>query len=202
MSSKEKFILRNGELRWVFVTGNGVPRSDDDDTPVYRASIVYPDIDSAKKYIDILKELWKESGNKGKPTYPGYKMLVDQETGEETGEVSFQAWTFVENKKTGKKKSIPIYDARNRKVNNPESLRIGNGSIGSLAVVAKPYSKKTSKGISLYLQGLQLIKYIPYEPDFGFEEVEDEEAFTEESLDFSSENVESSNDDNEDIIID
>ena len=202
MSSKEKFILRNGELRWVFVTGNGVPRSEDDDTPVYRASIVYPDIDSAKKYIDILKELWKESGNKGKPTYPGYKMLVDQETGEETGEVSFQAWTFVENQKTGKKKSIPIYDARNRKVSNPEALRIGNGSIGSLAVVAKSYNKKTSKGISLYLQGLQLIKYIPYEPDLGFEEVEDEEAFTEESLDFSSENVESSNDDNEDIIID
>ena len=61
------------------------------------------------------------------------------------------------------KKTIPIFDGAGREVTNKIKGNIGNGSIIAVSYQLFPYFNSSRVfGVSLRLQGIQIIKYVPY----------------------------------------
>ncbi len=179
-----------GELRWVYVNGDGRDQSEKQDGSKMQkmASIVFKkNSPEAKQLIDQINKTWEEYKTANptkikpatKPKSLGYKPVLDKETGEETDELifAFKTNSFFPD---GKPNTIPIYNARGQKVNLGE-VEIGNGSIGVVFGEAAGYEFAKQYGISLYLKGIQLKKLIERsgsEVDSMVEDMgEDEDAF-------------------------
>ncbi len=80
----------------------------------------------------------------------------------------------------GKPKVITIYNAKGNKVQLPEDTKIGNDTIGKVAGAMGLYTvEKNNKvldaGVTLYLNGIQILKLVEYTADDGFEADDSEE---------------------------
>ena len=61
------------------------------------------------------------------------------------------------------KKTFPIFDGAGREVTKKIKGNIGNGSIIAVSYQLFPYLNSSRVfGVSLRLQGIQIIKYVPY----------------------------------------
>lgn len=169
------------ELRWVFITGDGRDQSENNDGSKMQkmvTAVAHKDSDAAKALIAQINSVWEAAKEANptkikKATEPkslGYKPIKDKETDEETGELAFQFKTNSFYSKDKKPVKIPVLNASGKEVDLGGRL-IGNGSIGVVHGAADVYTFKGSYGITLYLKGVQLKKFI--EADFGVIEGED-----------------------------
>jgi len=170
---KSKITTPKGELRYVQVSGLG-KLDYDGKFYEYNASIVLNKKDAKKLYGEICeffeeeKPIWfrgKEPTNK-----------IKRET--EEGDFIFHFKTkteFEDDKGNVRHTKIGIINFKNKAVNLPSDEAIGNGSIGRISGTMTIFSDKRggSAGVSLWLNNIQLLKYVKYVPDTGFDE-EDE----------------------------
>ena len=177
--SKIKFQTPKGELRWTQVNGQGKENLNGERE--YTATVVV-EPDAAQECIEALDALWEEHKPKGAttPKSMGYKELDD-------GSVSFVMKTKV-TYPNGDQKKIRIYNAKAEQIQLPEDKKIGNGSVGRASGIASIYDAgKAARGVTLYLDAIQLIKFVEYTGSDNFEEDEGFEgfgdAFTAEELD-------------------
>jgi len=177
--AKQKIKTPVGELRWVFITGDGKDQSEARDGSKMQkmASIVFKKDDPKCKELQAkINEVWEEwKAEKRlpaakKPKSLGYKELEDKETGEPTGEIMF---TFKTNSfyPDGKPNIVTTYNAKGQKVELPEDIRIGNGSIGIIFGTAAGYEYAKQYGISLYLTAIQIAKLVEVQPDIETEDL-------------------------------
>jgi hypothetical protein len=165
-----QFVSPKGELEWVTIEGEGKPNLNG--VMKYSANLRFksddPKLLEFKKTIDAF---WAEN----KP--PKYNKMSTcgiteeykrDEDGEKTDELSgYSLISFKTNvtirKKDGteEKKVVKVFDSKA----NPVNLRgksIGNGSIGYISGAMDVYEKKPNAGVSLYLNGVQLTKFVEY----------------------------------------
>jgi hypothetical protein len=98
-----------------------------------------------------------------------YKVEKDKETKKKTGNIIFKA-TQYGSSKDGKKRKIALFDAKAKGL--PGDFRVTGGSIVNMAVRTNVF-EQLGGGVNLYLDGVQILKYVPYEganPGFAAEE--------------------------------
>jgi hypothetical protein len=177
-----------GDLEWVFITGEGKENLNGD--MKYQATVVVSP-EQAKEFEAKLNKFWADNRPKSvlKPKSTGikpHKMAtdkVDPETGkkvyQETGKFVITASTGT-HYQDGKPKTIETANAKGAKV-DLLGKSIGNGSRGLLKGIMKVYEVKsksggiTDAGVSLYLNSIQLTKFIERTSGDTFEEVKDEQ---------------------------
>jgi hypothetical protein len=160
--SKQSFKTPKGKFRWAFITGEG--RKNLNGEMEYTINVEMPE-DEAKPLTDAIDALWEENKPKGAkaPKSLGYKLLDDGET------VSFNLKTKT-TYPSGDKKFIRIYDAKARPVNLDVNTRVGNESEGRASGVMAVYDAGVAaRGVTLYLDAVQITKLIKFEPDSSFD---------------------------------
>lgn len=191
-----QIVTEPGELFWVNITGEGKLNYNEDGY-IYVATVRQSGevAQRTKAKIDaLLPEAPKGKTIKSMGYHQMYqrpddenfysknkegKILIKDENDEEeditdeceaTDTYEFRFATGVEFK-DGKKKVIHVYNCAKppQKINLGER-KIGNQSIGAISGKMRVYEKGKDVGVSLFLHAIQLIKYVPYEGDAGFEE--------------------------------
>lgn len=182
MSDLIKVATPVGELHYVNISGQG-KESYNEDGYEYVATVY---LDKTKpevaEFIARIEEL-KLSGPKDKSLQTsGYFDLFKDEEGklfarteEKTGGeptnfvgVRFKTKTTFSD---GKPKKITVYDVK-CKVVDLGDRRVGNGTIGAIAGAMQLYVNGKKWGISMFLNSIQITKFIEYVGDAGFEEQE------------------------------
>ncbi len=176
MSDAKPFFSPVGELQWVFITGKG--KNDLNGNPRFVASIILPtDSEACKDFITEIESYWDENKPKGtkKPKSLGFKHLEDDNQ-ELTGFTSFNFWTGI-SYQDGNEKVIPVSNAKGAEIALGEK-KIGNGSRGRIAGAMDIYDQGSAvtRGVTLYLNGIQLTKFVEYKGGVDFDSVEDDEA--------------------------
>lgn len=174
----EQIVTPVGELAWVFITGKG--REDLNGNDRYVASLKLANDSAELKAIKAaIKKFWDENKPKGKglPKSNGIKAQLDNETGEETGFTLINMWTGT-TFPDGKAKVIKTFNSKGIEVSLGQKS-IGNGSRGSLSGVLAIYVNGPNTGVTVYLNAIQITKFVEYSSDAGFEDLgEDEDSFT------------------------
>lgn len=180
-----------GDLEWVVISGDG--KTNDLKSPPqqeYCATVVLSK-EQAQPFIDELEALWTEHKPKGKklrslgyyahkvPT--GEKDEDGQNVYEETGNIAITLKT-VTTFPDGKEKVIKTFNSKGNEVALGDKL-IGNGSRGRLKGLARMWTQPREAGISLYLNAVQLSKFVEYTSGPSFDELEDEDGDSFEGLD-------------------
>jgi len=176
MRTKETTMAKNtkiktpiGELRWVFITGDGRDQSDNNDGSKMQkmASLVLKtESEACEKLKADINAVWEEykAANPTKikkatqPKSLGYKVVKDPDTDEETDETifAFKTNSFFPD---GKPNKIPVYNAKGQKVDLGDTI-VGNGSRGIIFGEAAGYEYAKQYGVSLYLKGIQIAKLV------------------------------------------
>jgi len=180
VANNQKIVTPIGELAWVFITGKG--KEDLNGKPRYCASIRYKnDSPELKSVTSVIMEFWDENKPKGKakPKSTGIKEEFDKE-GNPTGYTMLNFWTGIEFP-DGSAKVVKTYNAKGVEV-ALGSKKIGNGSRGAISGVAGIYANGPNVGVTLYLNALQLTKFVEYSGGAGFTAVKDEEGWTGDDL--------------------
>lgn len=193
-----------GELAWIFINGN--PKKDLNDNERYSAAVYLDeDADETKAFIAKIEDFWKENkpkaARKAKSigVYYEVKDLVksaeegsdkfsqisvtqpmDEKEFEKTGRVIINAWTGT-TWPDGKAKVVKLYNAKGAEVSIGDR-KIGNESRGRLGIAGSVYENGANIGVSLYLNSIQISKFVEYtgsDADFG--EL-DEDGWTGEDL--------------------
>lgn len=163
-----------GDLEWIFITGKG--KKDPKGNDRFVASLVLPsDSDACKSFKNDLEEFWdtyKPAKAKNAKSL-GYRELEDED-GNPTGRTSFNFWTGI-SFPDGQDKVVKVFNAKGAEV-SLGSKKIGNGSRGRIKGAMAIYDVDANRGVTLYLNGIQLTKFIPFEGGVNFDAVEDEEA--------------------------
>ena len=175
-----------GELAWVFIDGDGKNTAEKPtDEPVWKRVATLHLLKGSEKCDKLIAKIdavWEElkvtnAGIK-KATLPkslGYKEVKDKETDEPTGVIAFSFSTNSFWKKDNK----PNFVQTLKKDGSPlelNDIKIGNGSRGMIHSQAGLYEYKGTFGISLYLNGIQLTKLVPYTgTTINAEEIDDDE---------------------------
>jgi hypothetical protein len=169
----------SAELRYVQIDGRGKENYNQDGYE-YVATVILTGAESEdirKQMDELIGELGKAEMLKSK----GYKQLYEDAEGKqyipskkkkesEGKPLDLYAFGF----KTGvayadgKPKVIKVYDTT-PKVVSLGGKKIGNGSRGAVSGAMERTVYKNEVSCSLYLNSIQLTKFIPYEDDAGFE---------------------------------
>ncbi|PIR06657.1 MAG: hypothetical protein COV55_02785 [Candidatus Komeilibacteria bacterium CG11_big_fil_rev_8_21_14_0_20_36_20] len=187
MSELEKITTPVGELSYVHISGQG-KRNYNDDGYVYQATIVM----DKSKAEDLIEKIEVCLGNvQANETVKskGYKELRQDEDGvyapntktserdkksKPTGKVAFQFSTKT-SFGDGKSKEIGVYNSIGKRV-ELGGRKIGNGTQGAISGSIQRYSagnkNDKSVGVSLYLNNIQIFKFVEYKDDGGFESQE------------------------------
>ncbi len=153
----EKIVTPLGELQWVFITGMGKDNFNKDGY-IYSADIILG-ADEGEALAARIEEFFKEQvGTKAKAKSLGFKE-------NDEGELVFTFKTST-TKRDKSPKTIIVGDAKGKKMEMGDR-KIANGSTGVIMGAMGIYEQGTSKGVSLYLNGVQLKNFIPYEDDAG-----------------------------------
>lgn len=196
MSNMMNVTTPIGNLEWVIIDGEGKESLNGD--MKYTATVVVTK-EKAAEFEKLISKYWEENRPKSvlKPKSTGIKPhmrdtgKVDDATGkkiyEPTGDVAitFQTGTAY---KDGKPKKIPVANSKGALV-DLLGKKIGNGSRGLIKGVASVYEVKTPKGaitdagVTLYLNSLQLTRFVEYIGGATFEEIVDEESDGFEAVD-------------------
>lgn len=174
-----------GDLEWIFITGKG--KKDPNDKDRFVASVVL-DKDSVlcKELISDIETFWADNKPKkaNKPKSLGFRELEDEEDNP-TGRISFNFWTGIVFQ-DGTRKVVQVFNAKGAEV-ALGSKRIGNGSRGRIKGAMGIYDTGPGAvGVTLYLNGIQLTKFVEFIGGVTFDKVddgdEDFEGFDDEML--------------------
>lgn len=177
---------KDADLMWIFIDAPGKPAMDPT-KPNRKLASLYADEKAAQPLIDAIDEFWDDNKGKGwKCKSKGYtpeKVLKEGgDKGNEddyvkSGRIIFNFWTGA-NWPDGNDRVIDIYNAKGNKV-SLGSKKIGNGSKGAISGTMAIYdSGLASRGVTLYLNAIQLTKFVEFSQDAGFgAQEEDEDAF-------------------------
>lgn len=173
-----------GELEWVIVGGQGKLNTLNDKY-YYQATLVLDsESQECKDFIAEIDQFFEDEAdkkmkkkNKKSTGYAPHKVRTgEDEDGdpiyEETGKTAFMFKTET-TFKDGNAKTIGIHNAKGARV-ALGNRKIGNGSVGRINGVIKTYDQVKDTGTSLYLNAVQLVKYIPFADGPSFDSVEDE----------------------------
>ena len=198
----EKFISPIGELNWVFIDGDG--KEDLNGNPRYSVAVHYhKDSDEFKKAEKAITKFWNENKPKGaKQKSNGIKTVNKKVEGqyddngdslyEETDYRSLSFWTGI-SYPNGNPKVIKTFNARGSEVSLGDK-KIGNGSTGAVSGAMAIYDQSAAaRGVTLYLNAIQIKKFVAFSADSGFDDVgDDEDAFTGVTTEFESADVDDS----------
>lgn len=123
----------------------------------YTIEVVMP-APEAQSFIKAIEEVASEAGLKLKnvKNWP-FKDEVDEDDNE-TGNVIFKASNRATTK-SGEKRSIAHFDAKAKPLG--KDFKLTGGS--TVIVAARPSAfKELGGGVTMYLDGVQVIKYVPY----------------------------------------
>lgn len=170
-----------GDLEWVFITGEG--KEDLQGSPTYTCQVVLEGSNAAALQAEI-DDFWAANKPKGidTPKSTGYydHTTKDEEGNKvETGKTAFvfkTATTFP----NGSPKVIKVFNAKGAEVSLGDK-KIGNGSRGRIQGAMGIYEvqqkgRTIQAGVTLYLNGVQLTKFVEFVGGPSFDAVEDEEA--------------------------
>jgi len=154
----EKFTSPRSECMYAFLQ---VPNTTFDDKGVYQITLLLdPKNEDHHELMTHLKNLHAES--KGKDDRKPYKKHID-EAGNETGlfQVKFKSHY-----------PVATFDSLGQKIKRDQNF-VANGSVVRVSWAYGFYDKAGSKGVSLYLQGVQILMLIEWKggaaEDYGFE---------------------------------
>lgn len=178
------------ELRWAFITQPGKESKGENGESKYRLQIeliAKTESEGCKKLMAFIDEFWKDNKPKGvKCKSKGYR-VVKEKTGEldeddapiykDTDETAFQFWTST-HWPDGKEVAVKTYNAKGKEVSLGDK-KLGNGSKGAISGSMDIYSFATNHGVTLYLSGVQITKFVEFTQDAGFNNLaeDDEDAF-------------------------
>lgn len=186
MSQIAKFKTPKGSLEWVTIDGEG--KENLSGKLQYVANCV---VDADSPIVAQIEKFWEDNKPKGfkKPAKSNGIYLHKTDSGkkdedgkaiyEEDGKVylAFKTGTTFPN---GSTKVVQVYNSKAKKVTLPESVKIGNGTIGIVSGAMGIYESKTPKGalvdagVTLYLDAIQILKLEEFSMDAGFEADETE----------------------------
>jgi hypothetical protein len=148
----------------------------------FQIEVIAPEDDATTKaMVASIQEAAASEGLKAKmvKNWP-FKPELDKETDEETGNLIFNFKMYGQSK-DGSKRRVPLFDAKNNPL--PKDFRVTSGSEVIVLGAANPF-KELGGGVSLYLNGVQVIKYVPFVAgNPGFEAVDDGFTYTNEAMD-------------------
>ena len=168
--SKINVVTPAGTINWAYISGEG--KRDLNGNAIYTVDLVLPP-EEAAPLIEKLDELWEENKPKGAkaPKSMGYK--------EKDGDIVFTFKTKTVYP-SGDPKEIAVYNAKAQKVQLSD--RIGNGSKGCVSGMASVYDAGVAaRGVTLYLDAIQLLKLVKYEGGASFAQQEGDFEGTEET---------------------
>ena len=173
MSETQVIQTPVGDLEWIFITGQG--KKDPKGNSRFTASVVYnTKSQQCKDAIALIKAFWDENkpGQAKKPKSLGYRELED-EAGNKTGRTSFNFWTGI-TFQDGTDKKVQVFNAKGAEV-SLGSKRVGNGSVGRIKGAMGIYKVKEMNdwGVTLYLNGVQLQKFVEFTGGVAFDEMDD-----------------------------
>lgn len=175
--SKLAFQSPKGEIKWAFISGHG-RKNDLNGRHEYSIDIVVPQAE-ARGAIEALDTFWEENKPKDAKQAKSMGYRIDEESGNVT--FTFKTTTTYPS---GDPKVIRIFNAKAQEMTLPEGQKIGNGSRGRAAGTAAIYDGgKAARGVTLYLDAVQLTKFVAYQGSTGFEAdledaEDDEDTFT------------------------
>lgn len=167
--SKIKITTPKGELKWASVTGAG--KKDLQGRDIFSVDIEMS-VDVGKGLMGEIDGLWESDKPKGAkdPKSTGYRVAEDGQS------VKFTFKTSAVYP-SGDPKEVAIYDAKAQRTKVTD--KIGNGSIGRVSGMASIYDAGVAaRGVTLYLDSLQLIKLVRYEEAASFAVEEGDDVFT------------------------
>lgn len=186
MAEKQKFVTPIGELVWVFINGEG--REDLQGNKRYSAALrLKDDSPELAEVKATIAKYWNDNhpAKVDKANSTGVRQELDKSTGKDvpTGYTLVNFWTGVEYP-DGSTKNIVVKNAKNQEVALGKQM-IGNGSKGRISGVMNVYYTEKTKlaGVALYLDAIQLTKFVSYSADDGFEAVDDSDGWTGETDD-------------------
>jgi hypothetical protein len=167
--SKIKITTPKGELKWAQVTGAG--KKDLQGRDIFSVDIEMP-TERAQPVVDEINALWESDKPKGAkdPKSTGYRVAEDGQSVKFTFKTSA---VFP----SGDPKEVTIFDAKAQRTKVTD--KIGNGSVGRVSGMASIYDAGVAaRGVTLYLDSLQLIKLVRYEEAASFDVEEGDDVFT------------------------
>lgn len=167
--SKQSFRSPKGNLAWAYITGQGRKNLNGKDEFTIQVQVPAADAAGAIAEINAFWEANKPKGAKAAKSL-GYKISADE------SEVIFTLKTST-TYADGKAKEIRIFNSKAEPVTLPANTRVGNGSRGRASGIMAIYDGGVAaRGVTLYLDAVQLTKFVPYAGnDPGFEAEDDGE---------------------------
>ena len=185
MSDLISVVTPVGDLNYVQISGQGkLNYNEDGYVYVATVNLTGEPAEELKGKIDaVLGDVQKGENLKAK----GYRELMKDEEGiytptSNTKERDANAeptgiWAFTFSTATsfsdGKPKKISVYNSANPPTRiNLGDKKIGNGSKGAISGKLQRYKKGKDVGVSLFLNAVQLVDFVEYVDDAGFEGLE------------------------------
>ena len=176
MADKKKIKTPKGELVYCNVTGVG-KLDYDGKFYEYTAGIKLDKKTAKKFYKEICKHFDENKPSWFKGSKPSNSIMREIKNDDN---FLFQFKTKVEfedDKGNVRPTKIGLANAKGKQVILPDGEGIGNGTLGKIGGSMSIHSDSKSKtaGVSLWLNNLQISKYVKYVVDMGFDEDEDGE---------------------------
>ena len=171
--ASKKFTTARSDLLYVFITGFGRQNKKQKKlgkAGKYQAALRIPSDDPwLKQFKKEIRDFWEEHKPKdvdickSNGIKPEYKKDEDgKATKEETGFTLINAWTGASYEDSGDAVEVPIYNSKGRKTTTNGKL-IGEGTTGRILGTMKVYeTDEGDAGVTLYLNGLQIKKFVEY----------------------------------------
>ena len=170
-----------GDLEWIFITGKG--KKDLKDNDRFSANVVMDsDNITCQDFITEISEFWQENKPKKvkKAKSLGHRPVLD-DNDEETGRTAFNFWTGIVFP-DGQPKVVKVFNAKGAEV-SLGNKKIGNGSRGRIKGAMAVYENGAEAGVTLYLNGIQLTKFVEFTGGVSFDEVDDDDGESFEGFD-------------------
>ena len=162
MASKfEALTTPLGTLEWIFITGMGKENYNRDGHE-YTSDIILDGDKAEALKTQITDFFHAEFGAKANPKSLGFKEQEDGST-----RFSFKTKT---TKRDGSARKIIVGDSKGKPMDLGDR-KISNGSTGVIHGALGTYVNGQSKGVSLFLNKVQLLNFIPYEGDGAMEDL-------------------------------
>jgi hypothetical protein len=178
----EKIRSPKGSFEWVFIDGEG--KENLSGKFKYTLNLVLSE-EAAQPLVDQINAFWeanKPAGFKKDPKSLGFKphTVKKDDAYVPTGKVNVVFGTDVAWP-DGTTKVVEVYNAKANKI-SLMGKKIGNGSEGYVSGAMGIYSTKAKEaGVTLYLNAVQLTKFLEFSTDAGF--AAEEDGFTGEDED-------------------
>ncbi len=191
--------VTDSELRWIFIDAPGKPAQDPSKPNRKQASIyVKTEHPGLAELVAAIKKFWDDNKSKGqKMKSNGIREEVvlkegidkeaddfdadDESNYEKTGMTAIAFWTSANwpakpGQSIGNDTVVDIHNAKGNKV-SLGNKKIGNGSLGAIDGTMAMYHNGTNHGVSLYLNAIQIVKFIEFSQEADFDEQDVEGGF-------------------------